>query len=132
MNPKVPPALLQWLAAHTDLLGGQGSVQRTWRQHRGQRLGPYFRLVFRVESKQHSVYLGVDPMIAAEVQTLLQRHQEPRHERRRLAGMIRAARRASRHQKALLQADLARHRLALRGNEIRGWRRFAALANSGG
>ena len=36
----------------------QGTVTTSWRTYRGRRLGPYYRLAWRENGRQRSIYLG--------------------------------------------------------------------------
>jgi hypothetical protein len=49
---------LALLAARPDLFARQGSVVASWRRRGTQTYGPYYRLIYRDERRQRSIYLG--------------------------------------------------------------------------
>jgi hypothetical protein len=97
-------------------------VQHSWRYYHGHRLGPFFRLAFRVERKQESLYLGASPRLAAEVRRVLEQLQAPRREQRALARQQGRVRAAFRLHKRVFDHELRKIGLFLKGNEIRGRR----------
>ncbi len=115
----------QLLQNHPDRFAGQGAVVATWRTYRGRRLGPYYRLAWRENGRQRSIYLGRQGPIVEEVRLLL--HQA--HTSRRI-------RREHRLRIARLQKELIRpirqyikeifrlfgNGLYIKGSEIRGIR----------
>jgi hypothetical protein len=115
-------AVLRFIAHHATIFGRHGSVQATWRVYRGRRLGPFFRLVYRSEGQQRSIYLGRHEGLAEEVRSLLTEMQAPVRESRVLARTKQLTREALRRQKRELAQVLQKHGLYLKGYEVRGWR----------
>jgi hypothetical protein len=109
-----------FLAAHAGLLARQGSVQPTWRRHRGRRLGPYYRLVYRDGGRQVAVYLGRDADLADAVRAELARLQAARRAGRLFARLVRAARAARRETIRDVDRRLRARGLYLKGYELRG------------
>lgn len=127
--------ILRFIAIHEAILTTQGAVTATWRQWRGRRLGPYFRLVYRnAVGRQQSIYLGADAGLAAEVQSSLRRLRACEAERRQVDTIRRAVRREIRQLRAALNKELSQLALRCQGGEIRGWsaRRNRANATSPG
>jgi hypothetical protein len=113
---------LALLAARPELFQEQGSVIESWRSYRGRRLGPYFRLIYRADRKQRSIYLGSCPQLAARVRHRLEEVQKLRRERRQSIQRRAAVRTALRAQKKELATALAELGLVLKGWEARGFR----------
>jgi hypothetical protein len=112
----------RFLNQHVLLFCRSGSVQKSWRYWNGHRRGPFFRLAFRVEREQKSLYLGGSPTLAAEVCKVLEQLQAPRREQRALARQQVRVRAAFRVHKRLFNQELRKLGLFLKGNEIRGRR----------
>jgi hypothetical protein len=106
------------LANHT-LFATQGAVLATWRNRKGKRFGPYYRLAYRQGGRQRSIYLG--PRRAAD---LLRRFLAKLHlsrRRHRLYQRLQKQARASLRQvKKYLAAQLAAIGITLKGYEFRG------------
>ena len=117
------------IAARAALFATQGSVVATWRTYRGRRLGPYYRLIYREDGRQRSIYLGRCPELAGRVRRVLEHLQRPRRERRRLARVAAQVRRSLRRWKDRLAAALAPWGIVVKGFEFRGAAR--ALAHGG-
>jgi hypothetical protein len=113
---------LDLVARYEQLLRTQGAVVASYRLYRGRRLGPFFRVAFRVDGRQRSIYLGKDPALAEEVRGVLARLQAPLERRRGLKRQRDAAKAGLRRAKIRLEQELARVGLGLKGYEVRGWR----------
>jgi hypothetical protein len=59
-----------------------GTMAECWKTYRGRRIGPYYRLAFREDGKQKSIYLGRDPELASRAAQLLSELQAPHRIRR--------------------------------------------------
>jgi hypothetical protein len=84
-----------------------GSVETSWRIYRNERLGPYYRVVFREQGSRKSIYLGRNEILAQRVVGLLaelQSFQRQRRLTRRLRAIIRVS---LRREKAKLEEMLA-------------------------
>jgi len=117
-------AVLQLLETRREILAQQGALIASWRSYKGRRLGPYYRLAYRVEGKQRALYLGADPRLAAEVRQALHGMQAARHQQRhgrQQHAQLRAALRCSREQ---WDIELRKVGLYLKGFEVRGYRRL--------
>ncbi len=133
VDQKAQPArrrALDLVACHQKLLRTQGVVVGSYRLYRGRRLGPFFRVAFRVDGRQRSIYLGKDPALAEEVRGLLARLQAPLERHRGLRRQRDAAKASLRRAKIRLEQQLARVGLGLKGYEVRGWR--TAVGHDGG
>ncbi len=102
----------------------------TWREYQGRRLGPYYRLAWREEGRQRSLYLGRSTWVVEKVRELLANLQKELREGRVLQRLERAARAASRWSKGLVREQLGRLGLTLKGFEVRGGRLAQALLNA--
>ena len=113
----------RWIEAHRDQLSRQGAVVETFRNYRGRRLGPYYRLAYRDrDGRQRSLYLGASAELAEQVRGLLEEYQASlrvQRERRRVLEIFRAELKKA---KALWGDELAKRGLRLQGYEVRGWR----------
>jgi hypothetical protein len=114
----------RFLEEHTTALSQQGSVQSSWRYHKGQRSGPFYRLSYRQGGRQCNLYLGRDHRLAAEVRLLLEKMQAPLRRRRQVDRQVQQIKAELKTQKHLLDQDLEQKGLYRKGHEIRGWRRF--------
>lgn len=59
------------IRTHGMWLAAQGTLVASWKTHQGKRLGPYYRLAYRVDGKQKSIYLGSSEWLVAQVRELL-------------------------------------------------------------
>jgi hypothetical protein len=101
----------------------QGTVVSTWRIHQGRKLGPYYRLAWREDGRQRSVYLGRSEELAQAVEQRLDELQRPLRRERQLKDQIRRAWAALRAYKLVWASQLAVYGLYLHGWEARGLRR---------
>ena len=70
------------LRNHPERFACQGSVVATWRTYRGRSLGPYYRLTWRENRRQRSLYLGRGGPLVDQVRGLLNEAQEIRRLKR--------------------------------------------------
>ncbi len=125
-----------------EVFGRQGAVVASWRYYRGKRLGPYFRVAYRVEGHQQSIYLGRRSARVRKVRRLLAKAQRPykeyrekRRRRRKFDAYLRARLRELRRE---IQREMLRMGLEPRGLDCRGFRRldrvmrWASLAREAG
>ena len=117
-----PHRALDLIGSHPAVFARQGSVVATWRSYGGRRLGPYYRLVYREEGRQRTVYLGRAGELVDRVRAALAKLQRPIRERRRLARIGGQIRVSLRREKARLGMILRRWGLYLKGFELRGGR----------
>jgi len=110
------------IAAHREVLAEQGTVVEGWREYGGHRLGPYFRLAYRIEGRQGSIYLGADQELAEDVRGLLADLQAPHRRRLALSRLCKRTKKSLANHKQELRAELAKIGLYLKGNEVRGVR----------
>ena len=125
----------------------------TWRRRGPQTkaFGPYYRLRYREDGRQRSVYLGraeekgtgpicakhraptkgrsgrsgkldLSPSLVEQVRRMLADLQQPRRQRRAINRLRRQVCAALRAQKGRLDTQLRRFGLRLQGFEVRGWR----------
>ena len=117
-----PHRALELIGLRPAAFARQGSVVATWRSYGGRKLGPYYRLVYREEGRQRTVYLGRAGELVDRVRAALAKLQRPIRERRRLARIGGQVRVALRREKARLGMILRRWGLYLKGFELRGGR----------
>lgn len=110
------------LASRPDIFLRQGTVVESWREYRGRRLGPYFRLAYRDGNRQGSVYLGRSVQLADAVRTLLNEQHRDQVNQRQLRRLQASARAELRKIRRRWAQDLRQFGLYLHGSEIRGWR----------
>jgi hypothetical protein len=123
LPPDQPPhPALQLLAARPDLFRGQGSVVTTWRRRNGKTFGPYYRLSYREDGRQCSVYLGRAGALVEQVRRALQSLQQSIAEFRLFERLRRQACASLRVSKLRVHALLRPYGLRLKGFEVRGWR----------
>ena len=124
-EPTVTPPqhkALQLLEANPRLFAQQGSVVATWRKYGEKKLGPYWRLVYREEGRQRTVYLGRFGTLVRLVRARLRHLQQYRDLRRFINRTVRQTKASLRTVKQDLAMRLRRWGLRLKGWEVRGWR----------
>jgi hypothetical protein len=121
-----PLAVLAWIDQHADLFRTQGAVVQLWRTRRGRRIGPYYHLKYREQHRQHTLYLGPSPELAAAVREKLAALQEPHRWRQTHQKMWKASWAAFRQHKKELARVAAGYGITLKGWEFRGVRRYFA------
>jgi hypothetical protein len=123
--------ILARIDEHAESLRTQGSVVETWRTYQGQRFGPYYRMKFRHQGRQRSIYLGTSAELAEAVRQKLAKLQLPYRQsldRRREWKVFHAA---LRRQKAILAEHAAAAGIHLKGWEFRGIRNLERYYESG-
>ena len=110
------------LAARPDLFARQGSVVASWRRRGTQTYGPYYRLIYRDERRQRSIYFGRAGGLVEEVRGRLRALQAPLRSRRAVQRTRRHAAALVRASKTQLNLQLRPWGLRLQGFEVRGWR----------
>jgi hypothetical protein len=113
---------LRLLAQQPELFTRQGHVAAGWRYRDGRRFGPYYRLSYRLDGRQHSIYLGRAGELVERVRRQLESLQRSLVERRAVRRLEHQIRAALRIEKLHLNALLRPYGLRLKGLEVRGWR----------
>ena len=136
MNPEESPVvdqiparwsrILAFLHTRRSLLSTQGAIVASWRSYQGRRLGPYYRLAYREQGKQCSLYLGSAIDLVSLVRRELANFQRSLREAQVFHRMRSAARKALRASKDRLRQHLAAIGIRLKGFEFRGVRRALA------
>ena len=126
-----PHPALALFAARPELFARQGSVVASWRRRGTKTYGPYYRLIYREEGRQRSLYLGGAGGLVEEVRGRLLALQAPLRSRRAMGRVRRHAAAAMRASKAQLNLQLRPWGLRLQGFEVRGWRRSPIWAAVG-
>jgi hypothetical protein len=121
-RPPREAAILKQVNELCRVLARQGGIVASWRSYRGQQIGPYYRLVYRADGRQRSIYLGRSGSLVERVRAIVRRCRQPLAERRQVAQLRQLARRAFRAHKKVWARQLARTGQYLKGNEIRGLR----------
>jgi hypothetical protein len=129
--PASSPALrrspLQAVRALKNVFSRQGTIVASWQTYRGRKLGPYYRLAYRADGRQRSVYLGKSKNLLRQVRRLLEKLQKPAKTRQALHTAEKVVQSALKKHMAQFRIDLLKVGLQLRGYAVRGWRRFRAL-----
>jgi len=112
------------ILARRELFARCGTVAECWRRYNGNRLGPYYRLDYRDDGRQRSIYLGKCPELAQRVRALLNEIQEPGRRRRQARRTRRQLLSELRAQKARWYQALRARGLYARGYAVRGWHRL--------
>jgi len=113
---------LEFIERQPDLFRMQGSVQKSWRRYQGQRTGPYFRLSFRQEGRQRSIYLGAKSDDIVLLRRVLHELQNETRMARTVARSRKETRQALRRARAELNENLQSIGLFMKGGEVRGWK----------
>ncbi len=116
-----------FILANRPLFSAQGSIVASWRTRHGKRFGPYYRLAYRRNGRQRSIYLGA-AHIADHLRDLLARLQEPQRLHRLYQRLQAQVRHSLRQAKKHLAQQLAPYGVTVRGYEFRGAAR--AFCNS--
>jgi hypothetical protein len=128
-NDQKVEEIKRWIEAHRDLLSRQGTVVESYRNYRGRKLGPYYKLAYRDrDGRQRALYLGTSAELAQQVRALLRKCQAGMHEQRKMHQLRKVAREKLKEAKKVLSDELADRGLRLQGYEVRGWR---GLSNGG-
>jgi hypothetical protein len=107
-----------YILAHPAFFSQQGFIAENYRTRNHRRFGPYYRLTFRHNDRQKSLYLGTSTAGAEEIRRLLadlQRTVQRRHNSRLLRIQIK---RSLRRQKEILRKELAARGYYLKGFQI--------------
>ena len=100
----------------------QGAVVAKWAVSPGRRVGPYYRLRFRLDGHDRSIYLGPEGPLVEEVRARLARLHNALRENRRRQAWRREMLAQLRADKKNLNCHLRSLGLTLKGSETRGWR----------
>jgi hypothetical protein len=119
---QLPHSALHLIAAREDFFRGQGSVVATYRRRGGKTFGPYYRLAYREDGRQCSVYLGRMGALVEQVRHALQALQHNIAQLRLVSRLQRQVRASLRIHKLRVGALLRPFGLRLKGFEVRGWR----------
>jgi hypothetical protein len=112
-----------------NVFARQGAIVASWRTYNGRKLGPYYRLTYRVDGRQCSLYLGKSKNLLRQVRRLLDKLQNYAKTRRVLRQVKQAAQKNLRNHLAQFRIEMLRIGLQPHGYDARGWRRFLALHN---
>jgi hypothetical protein len=104
------------------IMARQGTVVAGWRTRQGRKVGPYYRLAWREDGRQKSLYLGCSTELAQAVRQMLAELQRPLRLDRAFLAARKQGWAALRAHKVVLARELARYGLYLHGWEVRGWR----------
>ncbi|MBN2577954.1 MAG: DUF1678 domain-containing protein [Pirellulales bacterium] len=124
------PSPLQTIRSLQSVFARQGTIVASWRTYNGRKLGPYYRLAYRAEGRQRSIYLGKSKNLLRQVRRLLEKLQKPLQTRKILRHAQKTMQAAMKKHMAQFRIDLLRVGLQLRGYAVRGWRRWRALRAS--
>jgi hypothetical protein len=113
---------LRLIAARPDMFMRQGHVAITWRHRGGKTFGPYYRLGYREDGRQRSIYLGCAGQLVERVRQALGAGQKPLAQHRLFERLRRSILASLRVQNLRVGALLRPFGLRLKGFEVRGWR----------
>ena len=120
-DPNSNPALAL-VNAHPRKFAHGGLVAATWKYYKGRKLGPYYRLQFRVQGRTRHVYLGREgPRVQAVRERLAELHAVLAR-RRMYDKMVKRARAQVHVDLAALQRQLAAAGLRSKAIQVRGLR----------
>lgn len=122
VDDQLPHPALRLIAARPDLFCRQGHVAASYRCRNGKRFGPYYRLSYREEGRQRSIYLGPAGELVERVRQALTTRQRPVTQYRLFDRMAEQIRSSLRIQRLRVGALLRPFGLRLKGAEVRGWR----------
>jgi hypothetical protein len=113
---------LKLIAARPDLFCRRGNVAATYRRRNGKTFGPYYRLSYREDGRQRSIYLGRSGPLVEQVRRALAAHQRPITQHRLCERLMRQMRASLQVEKLRVRTLLRPFGLRLKGSEVRGWR----------
>jgi hypothetical protein len=113
--------VLELIKSWPSLFAHQGAVLESWRIHGGKKLGPYYRLAFRQQGRQRSIYLGASNERAGQVRARLAAVQKPAKSKQVLERARARVKVELRKHKRGLDQQLRERGLYLKGYEVRGW-----------
>ena len=114
--------MLDFIRQNAQTFAQNGSVVATYRTRGTKRYGPYYRVAYRVDGRQCSIYIGRCRKLVARVRRLLARLQQPRDYRRLCRSANRERKAAMRQVIRWWQHTIRSYGFDLRGCEVRGWR----------
>jgi hypothetical protein len=126
----IPASPLKAIRALKSVFSRQGTVVASYRTYNGRKLGPYYRLAYRIEGRQRSIYLGKSKKILRQVRRLLEKLQKPMQTKRHLRQAQKTFQEVLKKHMAQFRIDLLKVGLQLRGYAARGWRRYRCLVLS--
>ncbi|MBN2581188.1 MAG: hypothetical protein JXB10_19560 [Pirellulales bacterium] len=128
----LPRSPLQTIRALRQVLARQGAIVASWRTYNGRKLGPYYRLAYRAEGRQCSLYLGKSSRLVRQARRLLEKIQKTTKTQRMFRNAQRVFQKYMRRHQARFRIQLLQVGLQLRGYAVRGWRRWRARLRSQG
>ena len=115
------------IASLKEVLARGGSIVASWRRRDGRRYGPYYRLAYRLDGRQQSIYLGGSVELVEKIRGLLGQLQEPLRLQRQLQQVRRAVTAAFRQVQADFKRVMQSRGFYTRGTlKVRGWRQYKA------
>jgi hypothetical protein len=123
----IPASPLKAIRTLQAVFSRQGTIVASWRTYNGRKLGPYYRLAYRTEGRQRSIYLGKSKNLLRQVRRLLEKLQKPIKTKRFMQRAQKTFQEVMKKHKAQFRIDLLKVGLQLRGYAVRGWRRWRAL-----
>jgi len=121
VDQQTHPALAL-IARRAEVFARQGSIVAAWRRRGTRTYGPYYRLSYRENGRQRSVYLGHEGTLVALVRQTLADLQRPLRQHRAVVRLERQVKTALRADKGRLNRHLRLLGLRLQGFEVRGRR----------
>jgi hypothetical protein len=127
LSTALPASPLIAVRALKTVFARQGTIVASFRTYNGRKLGPYYRLAYRTEGRQRSIYLGKSKKILRQVRRLLEKLQKPMQTKRHLRHAQKTFQEVMKKHMAQFRIDLLKVGLQLRGYTARGWRRYRRL-----
>jgi hypothetical protein len=103
------------LLTQPQFFAASGAVVADFRTRDGRRFGPYYRVAFRQNGRQRSIYLGPSQPLADRVANLLAELKRPTHQHRAVRRLRTRLRAELRAQKSIVERELAPHGFHMRG-----------------
>ena len=111
--------MLDFIRQNAQIFAQNGSVVATYRTRGTKRYGPYYRVAYRADGRQCSIYIGRCKRLAIRARKLLARLQQPRDYRRLCCRANRERKVAMRQVIRWWQHTIRSYGFDLRGCEIR-------------
>jgi hypothetical protein len=122
------PSPLKTISDLKSLIARQGVIVASWKTYRGRKLGPYYRLAYRANGRQRSIYLGKSPNLLPLVRRLLKNIQYTNKFRRTVLKNCKILEKEAQDHFALLRLQLRQVGLKIQGDTIRGLRHHRAAS----
>lgn len=125
---QLPHPAIALLSSRPALFRRQGSVAESWRRRGQKTFGPYYRLSYREDGRQKSVYLGRAGKLVAKVRDMLAGLRQSLRQSQAWQRCRWQVLEKVRENKNRLSTLLGSLGLRMQGFEVRGWRTSPILS----